>query len=162
MFVSDPYALDRCWSGSGSGSSILGWIPIRIQNQGFDDQNLKKFTAKKICNQCFGSVLIDYGSGSSILGWIPIRIQGFYNQKFKKMYSGKKSDKFLIKTYNLLIPRPPSNRKSLQPSKENIQHFKNEISNFFLLLYVIFFLLDPDPDMDPLTWLNPDPCEYDG
>jgi hypothetical protein len=24
-------------------------------------------------------------------------------------------------------------------------------------LWVIFALLDPDPDMDPLTWLNPDP-----
>ncbi len=30
---------------SGSGSSILGWIPIRIQ--GFNDQKLKKITAEK-------------------------------------------------------------------------------------------------------------------
>jgi hypothetical protein len=29
--------------------------------------------------------------------------------------------------------------------------------NFFLLLWVIFALLDLDPDPDPLTRLNPDP-----
>jgi hypothetical protein len=62
---------------------------------------------------------------------------------------------------------------SLQLSKENIQHFKHEISKFlFLLLWVIFALLDPDPDseygsrstdmiesgsikdMDPKHWLG--------
>ncbi len=32
---------------SGSGSSVLGWIPIRIWTQG---QNLNKFTAEKNCN----------------------------------------------------------------------------------------------------------------
>ncbi len=34
--------------------------------------------------------LIRIGCGSSILGWAPIRIQGFYDQKFKKIYSWKK------------------------------------------------------------------------
>ncbi len=47
----------------------------------------------------------------------------------------------------------PSYRKSLQPSKENIQHYKTWNFIFFLLLYVNFALLDPDP----MTWLNPDP-----
>jgi hypothetical protein len=32
---------------SGSGSNILGRIPIRIRIQGFDDQKLKKITAEK-------------------------------------------------------------------------------------------------------------------
>ncbi len=59
----------------------------------------------------------------------PIRIQGSDNQNLKKC------------------------TVSLQPSKENIQHF-------FLLLWVIFALLDPDPDTDPLTWLDPDPKHY--
>ncbi len=49
----------------------------------------------------------------------------------------------------------PSYRRSLQLSKENIQHFKTWNFKFFLLLRVIFALLDPDPD--PLTRLNPDP-----
>jgi hypothetical protein len=39
-----------------------------------------------------------------------------------------------------------SYRRSLQPSKENIQHFKLEISSLFLFLRVIFALLYPDPD----------------
>jgi hypothetical protein len=41
----------------------------------------------------------------------------------------------------------PSYRKSLPPSKENIQYFKTR--NFLIfstfLLWVIFALLDPDP-----------------
>ncbi len=38
---------------SGSGSSILGWIPVRIQ--GFNDQKLKKITAEKFLTIFFGS-----------------------------------------------------------------------------------------------------------
>jgi hypothetical protein len=38
-----------------------------------------------------------------------------------------------------------SYRRSLQPSKENILHFKHEISSLFLILWVIFALLDLDP-----------------
>ncbi len=71
----------------------------------------------------------------------PIRIQGFNYQKLGKNYSWKKK----LKSY----------RRSLQLSKEAIQHFKTWTFNFFLLLWVIFALLDPDPD--PLTRLNPDP-----
>jgi hypothetical protein len=51
-----------------------------------------------------------------------------------------------------------SYRRSLQLSKEVIQHFKTRTFKFFLLLWVIFALLDPDPD--PLTRLNPDPDRY--
>jgi hypothetical protein len=42
-----------------------------------------------------------------------------------------------------------SYRRSLYPSKENIQHFKT-------YLWVIFALLDPDPD--PATQINAYPC----
>ncbi len=38
----------------------------------------------------------------------------------------------------------PSCRRSLQPSKENIQHFKTKIYNFFLFLWVIFALGSTD------------------
>ncbi len=68
-----------------------------------------------------------------------------------------------------LYKERPSYRRSLQLSKENIQHFKNmKFFNFFLLLWVIFALLDPDsesgstdpiesgsnwdPDPDPQPW----------
>ncbi len=54
----------------------------------------------------------------------------------------------------------PSYRRSLHHSKENIQHFKiRNFLSFFLFLWVIFALLDPDqvPNPDPLTWFNPAP-----
>jgi hypothetical protein len=57
----------------------------------------------------------------------PIRIQGFKNQKLKKNYSSKKK-KNLSKTaiyLSLGLHKVcPSYRRSLQLSKEAIQHFK--------------------------------------
>ncbi len=42
-----------------------------------------------------------------------------------------------------------SYRRSLQPSKENIQNFKKiKIYNFFQFLWVMFALLDPGPDCE--------------
>jgi hypothetical protein len=49
----------------------------------------------------------------------PIQIQGFDDQKIKKIYSLKKI------YFSLGLPKVhPSYRRSLQPLKENIQHFK--------------------------------------
>ncbi len=101
----------------------------------------------------------------------PIRIQGFNDQKLKKNYSWK------FYFYLLLSKTPiylslglhkvcPSYRRSLQFSKESIQHFKTwTFTNYCLLLWVIFALLDPDPDFeygsgstDPIEYgSNPDP-----
>ncbi len=53
-----------------------------------------------------------------------------------------------------LHKRRPSFRRSLQPSKANIKHFKTWNFLFFLLLWVIFSLLDPAPDKNPLTLLK--------
>ncbi len=51
-------------------------------------------------------------------------------------------------------------QKSLQLSKENILHFRHEISEFFLLcgsfLPSRIRIPNTDPDPDPLIWLNPD------
>ncbi len=75
---------------------------------------------------------------------------------------------FWSKNCNLLSPRPPERTSKMQkkPSalKRTSSPSKLEISKFFLLLWVIFALLDPDtdpltwlnPDMNPPTWLNPD------
>jgi hypothetical protein len=53
-----------------------------------------------------------------------------------------------------LLKERPSYGRSLQPSKENIQHFKKlNFLTFFLFLWVIVALLDPNPG----TPLNPDP-----
>ncbi len=83
----------------------------------------------------------------------PIRIQGFNDQKLKKNYSWKKIKFIFPKTaiyLSLGLHKVcPSYRRSLQLSKEAIQHFKTwTFTNFFLLLWVIFALLDPNPDPD--------------
>jgi len=49
-------------------------------------------------------------------------------------------------------------RRSLQLSKENIQHFKHEISNFFYFwgsFWIRIRIPNTDSDPDPLTWLKP-------
>jgi hypothetical protein len=89
----------------------------------------------------FGSVFIWYGSGSgpSILGWKLIWIQGFDDQKLEKIYSWKKitffGDQKLQLTYLALGLHKgrPIYRRSLQISKENIQHFKTW--NFLIFFY---------------------------
>ncbi len=42
----------------------------------------------------------------------------------------------------------PSYKRSLQLSKENIQHFEIWYLLIFLLLWVVFALMDPDPDSE--------------
>jgi hypothetical protein len=54
----------------------------------------------------------------------PIRIQGFDDQKLKKKNIKICKKNFLSKVAIYLCP---SYRRSLQPSKENIQSSKNEI-----------------------------------
>ncbi len=82
--------------------------------------------------------LFVYQSGSG-----SIRIPSFDDQKLKKLCNWKKIFFFSSKT-TIYLPRPPERtsklQKSLQPSKENI--------NFFLLLWVIFALMDPNLDPD--------------
>ncbi len=125
-----------------------------------------------------GSAFISSGSGSGILGWIPIRIRiqsgsrAVMTKNWKKVTAKKKLHFFYIKNYNLYLSlglhkERPSYRRSLQLSKEAIQHFKTWTFKKFLLLWVIFALLDPDPDSesgsrsgstDPIeSGSNPDP-----
>ncbi len=96
---------------------------------------------------------------------IRIRIQGFDDQKLKKKITARAAinnffgSKITIYLSLGLHKRRPSYRRSLQLSKEKehpaLQNMK--FLNFFLLLWVIFALLDTDPDPNPLTGLNPDP-----
>ncbi len=76
--------------------------------------------------QWFGSGFIDSGPGASLLDWIPI--QGYDEQKMKKIYNRKKKIFFwskLLLTYPwALIKDAQATLRSLEPSKENIQHFK--------------------------------------
>jgi hypothetical protein len=98
--------------------------------------------------------------------WIQIRIQhffylwiripdpdpGFDDLKFEKIYSWKFNFYFVIKNCNLLIPRPPRTPKLQEkPSALTREHsvLKNmKILDFFLFLWVIFALLDPDPQFE--------------
>ncbi len=101
-------------------------------------------------SQSFGSGFIDSGSGSSILGWIPIRIHSevLMTKNWKKCTADKKIRDYL--SLGLHKGRP-NYRRSLQPSKETIQHFKTWhflAFFYFCALRVIFALLDPDPDSD--------------
>jgi hypothetical protein len=55
------------------------------------------------------------------------RIQGFDDQKLRKKYTAEKNYFFskIVMYLSLgLLNGHPSYRRSLQPSKENIQHFK--------------------------------------
>ncbi len=90
----------------------------------------------------------------------PIRIQGFTDQKLEKNYSWKK--KFWSKTAIYLSlglhKVGPSYRRSLQLSKEAIQHFKTWTFKklfYFCGSYLPSWIQIPNPD--PLTRLNPDP-----
>jgi hypothetical protein len=70
---------------------------------------------------------------------VKIRIQGFDDQKLKKINSWKKITFFGSKTTIYLSlglhKGRPSYRRSLQPSKENIQLF--EKLNFFVVFYFL-------------------------
>ncbi len=95
-----------------------------------------------------GSAYSWYGFGSSILGWIPIRIQGFDDQKLEKIYSCKKIKFFLDQ--KVQFTRPPQRTSKLRKKPSALKREHPELQqmkflNFFLLLWVIFVLLDPDP-----------------
>ncbi len=119
------------------------------------------------CRQCCESVFIWSGFGSSILGWIPIRIQGFVDQKLTKIYNKNKYFVLFFKSKTTIypIPRPPQRTSKLQKEafKRTSSTSKHEIFKFFLLLSVIFALLDPDSESgstDPIetgSHSDPDP-----
>ncbi len=80
----------------------------------------------------------------------PIRIQGFNDQKLKKNYNWKKGKFFGIKNYNSPIPRTPLRTSKLQKKLSALKKGHTTLQNmnflnFFLLLRVIFALLDPEP-----------------
>jgi hypothetical protein len=87
---------------------------------------------------------------------IRIRIEGFDDQKQKK----NTADNFLylfflIKNCNLLMSKLQEKSSALKREHGAFQKIK--FINFFLCLWIIFALLDPDTDTDPGTPMNPDP-----
>ncbi len=114
--------------------------------------------------QCFGSVFLLYGSGygSSILGWIPIRIliqsgsrvlmtRNWKKYQLKKLYFLNKyvgnfcMNNKKIKFFSLGLQKGrPSYRRSLQPSKENIQNFITSYE---------YRSNNPEPDLQHTSYL---------
>ncbi len=88
------------------------------------------------------------------LGWIPVRIQSFDNQKLEKIYTWN-----FFFFFNKIAIYPslgihkggPSYRRSLQPSRENIQHLFYFCGSFLPSWIRIWI------QIHPLTWLNQDP-----
>jgi hypothetical protein len=77
----------------------------------------------------------------------PIRFQGFVDQKLKKLplkkkYFGSKTTIYLSLGLHKgrLFQKKPSALKREHPALQNMKFL-----NFFLLLWVIFALMDPDP-----------------
>ncbi len=117
------------------------------------------------------------GSGSRVWGWRPIRIRiriqsgsrALMTKNRKKITSENYIFNFFKSKIAIYLSLGlhkvcPSYRRSLQLSKEAIQHFKTwTFTNFCLLLWVIFALLDPDSESgsgstDPIeSGSNPDP-----
>ncbi len=85
-----------------------------------------------------GFVFIWSGSGSSILGWITIQplIQSGSRVLMTKKFCYQKLQ------FTVPVPRPhkrrPSYRRSLQPSKEDIQHEISELFSIFSIFCVTF------------------------
>ncbi len=120
-----------------------------------------------------GSVFIFSGSGSRVWCWRPIRIRiriqygsrALMTKNWKKItaeiffFFWSKTAIYLSLGLHKVCP---SYRRSLQLSKESIQHFKTwTFTNIFLLLWVIFALLDPDPVSEYGSGSgSTDPIEY--
>ncbi len=127
--------ISSCWWGWGGGgarpspSAYFNHVrscSVRSPAEMAGADTLPLFHLYPYMQSC-GSAFISSGSGSSILGWIPIRIRiqsgsrALMTKNWKKITA--ENFLFWIKNYNLPIPRPPR-RRSLQLSKEAIQHFK--------------------------------------
>ncbi len=87
--------------------------------------------------------------------WIRLRIR-IQHFKWIRIQGFKKKiqlTKIAIYLFLSLHKGRPSYRRSLQPSKENIQHFKKwNLLTFILFLWVIYVFLDPD--LDPQHWFE--------
>ncbi len=124
-----------CGSGQPSRSWCPRWLVMLASHQG-----------------C-GSAFIWYGSGSGILGWIPIRIQyrsgsGSNQITRSRALMTKNWKKFTAEKRKLIFLDQNHKECRFQVTEEafSLNTSKHEIFYFFLLLWVIFALLDPDPD----------------
>ncbi len=91
----------------------------------------------------------------------PVLDPGFWWPKIGKILKVKKNlyffDQILQFTYTYAsIKDALATGEAFRSQKRTSSNSKHEISLLFLCLWVIFALLDPDPD--PVTQINADPC----
>jgi len=97
----------------------------------------RTITYKQSCGSGFS-----YGSGFK---WFRTRIQGFDDQKLeRKKYSRNLYIFFFIKIYNLLMSQLQEKPSALKREHPALQKIK--LISFFLCLWVILALPDPDSD----------------
>ncbi len=169
-FDADPdpqHCFPQAYSGWWLCSGGAGW-PLARRHGGCQwrgHRPLRPQVQKTIFHQGCGSAFISSGSGSSILGWIPIRIriQGFnlMTKNWKKITAEKKKKFFWSKTtiylFLSLHKERPSYRRSLQLSKEAIQHFRTWTlrKNFYFWgSFLPSWIRIRIPDPDTLTRLE--------
>jgi hypothetical protein len=75
----------------------------------------------------------------------PVPGQGFDDQKFKKYGTAEKNIFFEKKNAIYLFWASLKDVQAALKREHSISSSKNEIFNFFLFLWVIFALLDPEP-----------------
>ncbi len=94
------------------------------------------------------------------------RIQGFDDQKWTKIQPKFFFLHVLIKNCNLLIPRPSLRTSRIQEKPSALQREHPALQTWNFLPFICFCrsfmpsrirIRIPNPDTDPLTWLNPDP-----
>ncbi len=119
--------------------------------------------------QCFGPIFVWSGSGFSILSEYRSGFRVLMTKNWKKFTAENFFFFFFFfKNCNLLslgLHKGRSNyRRSLHPSKENIQLFKTwnfliffDFCGSFLPSWIQIRIPNLYPDTDPLTWMNPDP-----
>jgi hypothetical protein len=143
----------------GWGDTLRFLVPlIALSTMGHPSERKRKpkwklFTSQYICTvlhrcrteQGCGSVFIFYRSGSGSSAFMTKNLKKNYSWIFFFFFFSKTAIYLSLGLHKVC----PSYRRSLQLSKEAIQHFKTwTFTNFFLLLWVIFALLDPDPDSE--------------
>ncbi len=152
---------------NGSGScSFRQWPP---KNKLFFHLSLRAYNSLKV--NTYKSVFKDsrdririnlFRTVSGIFGWIPIRIriQSGSRVLMTKYWNKYKLEFFftfflwkIVISYSLEFQKErPSYKRSLQSSRKIIQHFKKSNLLIFTIFVGHFALLDPDPDLYPLTW----------
>ncbi len=73
-----------------------------------------------------------------ILGWIPIRIQSGSRVFMTKYWKKFTAEKFLIKNYNLPIPRPPYRTSKLQKKPSALKRKHPALQNMKFLNFFYF------------------------